>query len=627
MINFTGFLIIPGIRYTFARIYPFCFIDLEFNMRRLRVLFFVLLVCLLSSKGYAQIGEVLRTFLSDSNQQSGLTVAPDSGVLKALRQQVSEAKLAEMSLRLELEQSRKRSLEMDSVKLAGQKRRIDSLRAITQGIPVVVNEDTLFSVYAKRGGLGPVDRAELFAQNIDRLGRSYGLHPDSVYLEPTEHVTDIMYGNKVLVSLTDLDGLWQNMSRAELADAYRQVVVGALHQLKEDHSWAQLAKRSFWFVLVFVIQYFLYRLTTWLYRRVKKRILRLKDTRLKPFSIHEYELLNTGMQVKMLTFGANMVRYLVVLLQLLVTVPVLFSIFPQTEDLAIQIFSYLLTPIRAILRGIVDYIPKLFTIIVIYLAIHYVIKVLKYLANEIDSGKLKINGFYQDWAHPTFHIVRFLLYAFMVAMIYPYLPGADSGIFQGISVFVGLIVSLGSSTVIGNIIAGLVITYMRPFKIGDRIKLNETTGNVIEKTAFVTRLQTPKNELVTIPNSFIMSSHTVNYSSSARTIGLIIHSEVTIGYDAPWRKVHGLLMAAAKATPGVLPEPEPFVLETSLSDWYPVYQINAYIRDADQLARIYSDLHQNIQDKFNEAGVEIMSPHYIATRDGNESTIPREDYR
>jgi small-conductance mechanosensitive channel len=283
--------------------------------------------------------------------------------------------------------------------------------------------------------------------------------------------------------------------------------------------------------------------------------------------------------------------------------------------------------VKDILVGIVDYIPNLFTIFIIWYAIKYLVRFVHYLSREIEAGRLKFGGFYPDWAMPTFHIIRFLLYAFMIAMIYPYLPGSRSGVFQGISVFVGLIVSLGSSTVIGNIIAGLVITYMRPFKLGDRIQLNDTTGNVIEKTPLVTRIRTPKNEVVTIPNSFIMSSHTVNYSSSAREYGLIIHSEVTIGYDAPWRQVHQLLIEAALNTPGVIDDPRPFVLETSLSDWYPVYQINAYIREADKLAQIYSDLHQNIQDRFNEAGVEIMSPHYMAMRDGNESTIPKDDLR
>jgi small-conductance mechanosensitive channel len=312
---------------------------------------------------------------------------------------------------------------------------------------------------------------------------------------------------------------------------------------------------------------------------------------------------------------------------LLITVPLLFAIFPQTKGLAYQIFSYIWNPIKNILVGIVDYIPNLFAILIICFAVKYLVRLVHYLSREVEAGRLKFGGFYPDWAMPTYHIIRFLLYAFMIAMIYPYLPGAKNGVFQGISVFVGLIISLGSSTVIGNVIAGLVITYMRPFKLGDRIQLNDTTGNVIEKTPLVTRIKTPKNEVVTIPNSFIMSSHTVNYSASAREYGLIIHSEVTIGYDVPWRQVHQLLIEAALNTPGVIDDPRPFVLETSLSDWYPVYQINAYIREADKLAQIYSDLHQNIQDRFNEAGVEIMSPHYMAMRDGNESTIPKDDLR
>ena len=315
------------------------------------------------------------------------------------------------------------------------------------------------------------------------------------------------------------------------------------------------------------------------------------------------------------------------LLQLLITVPLLFAIFPQTKGLAYQIFSYIWNPIKNILVGIVDYIPNLFAILIICFAVKYLVRLVHYLSREVEAGRLKFGGFYPDWAMPTYHIIRFLLYAFMIAMIYPYLPGAKNGVFQGISVFVGLIISLGSSTVISNVIAGLVITYMRPFKLGDRIQLNDTTGNVIEKTPLVTRIKTPKNEVVTIPNSFIMSSHTVNYSASAREYGLIIHSEVTIGYDVPWRQVHQLLIEAALNTPGVIDDPRPFVLETSLSDWYPVYQINAYIREADKLAQIYSDLHQNIQDRFNEAGIEIMSPHYMAMRDGNESTIPKDDLR
>lgn len=542
-----------------------------------------------------------------------------------MKEELEDARLNVASLRMELEQMKLAALSADSIKLAVQKQRIDSLRSVTQGVPVVVDDDTLFYYYAKRGGLTPQLRAENVARDIELLGKKFNLKPDSLYIETSEIVTDLMYDNKVIVSFTDMDGLWENCTRDELAAKNRIVIIEKLHEMKEEHGFLQLCKRIGYFILILIGQGLLFWGTNWLFRKVKLRIMRLEKTRLKSISIQDYELLDKRKQVQLLVFLASMVRYLFMFLQLLLSVPLVFSVFPPTKNLAYQLLSYIWNPVKGIITGVLSYIPNLFTIFVICLAIKYLVRMFHYLAKEIQEEKLKLSGFYPDWAMPTYHIVRFLLYAFMIAMIYPYLPGANSGVFQGISVFVGLIVSLGSSTVIGNIIAGFVITYMRPFKIGDRIKLNDTTGNVVEKTPLVRRIRTPKNEVVTIPNSFVMSSHTVNFSQSAREYGLIIHSEVSIGYDVPWRTVNRLLIEAALNTPGVVDDPRPFVLSTSLSDWYPVYQVNAYIKDADRLSQIYSDLHQNIQDRFNEEGVEIMSPHYMAVRDGNASTIPAKE--
>ena len=592
-------------------------------------LFGLLLFLLVTNNMCAQLGKAVREILTGDSVATRTAVRNDSDSVRMadMKKELEEARLSEANMRMEMEQMRLKAFAADSVKLAQQRARIDSLRQFTPGVPVVVEGDTLFYLYTKRGGYTPLQRAEMIDAAIMQLGKRFTLHPDSVYIESSDIVTDLMYGNKVIASFTDQDGLWEGRSREQLATDKRKIVVQKLKELKEEHSLWQLGKRILYFVLVLAGQYLLFWLTGWLFRKLKVRIQKLKDTRLKPISIQNYELLDTQRQVNLLIFLSNLLRYVIMLLQLLITVPLLFAIFPQTKGLAYQIFSYIWNPIKNILVGIVDYIPNLFAILIICFAVEYLVRLVHYLSREVEAGRLKFGGFYPDWAMPTYHIIRFLLYAFMIAMIYPYLPGAKSGVFQGISVFIGLIVSLGSSTVIGNVIAGLVITYMRPFKLGDRIQLNDTTGNVIEKTPLVTRIKTPKNEVVTIPNSFIMSSHTVNYSASAREYGLIIHSEVTIGYDVPWRQVHQLLMEAALNTPGVIDDPRPFVLETSLSDWYPVYQINAYIREADKLAQIYSDLHQNIQDRFNEAGVEIMSPHYMAMRDGNESTIPKDDLR
>ena len=598
------------------------------DMKKIKRFALLLIMASFAVNVQAQLEQaVKKIFAGDTvaTHPTSLRRDSDSARVANLQKSLEEARLNEANMRMEMEQMRLQTMAADSVKLSQQRQRIDSLRQFTKGVPVIAEGDTLFYLFTKRGGYAPQQRAQMTGAAIEEIGKRFNLRPDSVSIDHSDIVSDLMYGNKVLLSLTDQDALWEGVSRDSLAKERRQNVITKLHEMKAEHSVWRMAKRILYFLLVIVGQYLLFRLTNWLFRKLKVRILRLKDTKIKPVSIQGYELLDAQKQANLLVFLAGIGRYILMGIQLVITVPLIFIIFPQTEGLAYRLLGYIWNPIRNIFVDIIDYIPNLFTIVVIWYAVKYLVRMVLYLAREIEAGRLKFNGFYPDWAMPTFHIVRFLLYAFMIAMIYPYLPGSKSGVFQGISVFVGLIVSLGSSTVIGNIIAGLVITYRRPFKMGDRIKLNDTTGDIIEKTPLVTRIRTPKNEVVTVPNSFIMSSHTVNYSTSAREYGLIIHSEVSIGYDVPWRQVNQILIDAALNTPGVVDDPRPFVLETSLSDWYPVYQINAYIKEAHKMAQIYSDLHQTIQDKFNEAGIEIMSPHYMAVRDGNETTIPKDD--
>lgn len=598
------------------------------DMKKIKRFALLLIMASFAVNVQAQLEQaVKKIFAGDTvaTHPTSLRRDSDSARVANLQKSLEEARLNEANMRMEMEQMRLQTMAADSVKLSQQRQRIDSLRQFTKGVPVIAEGDTLFYLFTKRGGYAPQQRAQMTGAAIEEIGKRFNLRPDSVSIDHSDIVSDLMYGNKVLLSLTDQDALWEGVSRDSLAKERRQNVITKLHEMKAEHSVWRMAKRILYFLLVIVGQYLLFRLTNWLFRKLKVRILRLKDTKIKPVSIQGYELLDAQKQANLLVFLAGIGRYILMGIQLVITVPLIFIIFPQTEGLAYRLLGYIWNPIRNIFVDIIDYIPNLFTIVVIWYAVKYLVRMVLYLAREIEAGRLKFNGFHPDWAMPTFHIVRFLLYAFMIAMIYPYLPGSKSGVFQGISVFVGLIVSLGSSTVIGNIIAGLVITYMRPFKMGDRIKLNDTTGDIIEKTPLVTRIRTPKNEVVTVPNSFIMSSHTVNYSTSAREYGLIIHSEVSIGYDVPWRQVNQILIDAALNTPGVVDDPRPFVLETSLSDWYPVYQINAYIKEAHKMAQIYSDLHQTIQDKFNEAGIEIMSPHYMAVRDGNETTIPKDD--
>lgn len=275
------------------------------------------------------------------------------------------------------------------------------------------------------------------------------------------------------------------------------------------------------------------------------------------------------------------------------------------------------------MKAIVDYLPDLFKVVVIYFVFKYLIKVVRYLFYEIKRENIQIRGFHADWAIPTFNILRFILYAFMLVIVFPFLPGSSSPAFQGVSVFLGVLISLGSSSATNNIVAGLVITYMRPFRVGDRVKIGEVVGDVVEKTMLVTRIKTIKNEDITVPNSTVLSSSTVNYSSHTKNEnqGLIIHYTVTIGYDVPWQQVYELLIEAALKTVCIIVDPKPFVLQTSLDDYFISYQINAYTKEANKQAVIYSNLLENIQDVFNQHGIEIMSPSYHVVRDGGKENL------
>jgi small-conductance mechanosensitive channel len=260
--------------------------------------------------------------------------------------------------------------------------------------------------------------------------------------------------------------------------------------------------------------------------------------------------------------------------------------------------------------------------VVIAAIIHGAIRLVGLVFEQIHQGRIVFANFPAEWAAPTNKIVRVLLIAFGVVVAFPYLPASDSPAFAGVSVFMGVLISLASSSALSNMIAGIVLTYTGAFRLGDRVKVGDSFGDIIEASLLATRVRTIKNEDITIPNSVVLGSSVVNYSRQATTLGLILHTSVTIGYDAPWRRVHELLIEAALATPGVREEPRPFVWQTALNDFYVTYEINAYTSSPRDMIDIYAALHARIQDAFYAAGVEIMSPHYTALRDGNTMAIP-----
>ncbi len=508
-------------------------------------------------------------------------------------------------------------------RLEQKKAQIESLRLTASGFPIIgFFDDTLFHVYSRSGSLKAIDRADVISKRIHKLSDVFGFNPDSLKLAEAENTTDIVFNDRIIMSVSEDDAIWNNTSRRALAQRNLQIIADEVMKYKEQTSFLVIAKMVglaiLVLILISILIFYINKFFNWTALAIQQQ----EGKYLKGFKIKNYTLFDAKRQVNALITSNTILKWLIILLFTYITLPILFGIFPWTQNFAETLFGYILNPVKKILTGLWFYLPNLITIVVIIIVFRYVFRGLNFLKLEIEKGHLQLAGFYADWANPTHQIAKVLLFAFMIVVIFPYLPGSDSPVFQGVSVFLGFLFTFGSAGSLSNIVAGLVLTYMRLFKIGDRVKVGDVLGDVLEKSLLVTRIRTTKNEIISIPNSTIMNSHTINYSSDAPEKGLIIYTTVTIGYDVPWRDMHEVLIEAATRTELVLPEPKPFVLQTSLEDFYVAYQINAYIRESNKQAVIYSNLHQNIQDVCNEKGIEILSPHYRAARDGNMTTIP-----
>lgn len=359
-------------------------------------------------------------------------------------------------------------------------------------------------------------------------------------------------------------------------------------------------------------------------KKVTTTITGWAGTRIQPFFVQNQEILSVENITRILSGLLRVLSLAISVVLLAVYATLVIGLFPVTKPIAVAVVGHFVTALRTLGEGLVSYLPNLIQIAVIVAVVYYLIRLAELVFDGIESGRIKLRRFYPDWAEPTFRIVRVLLFALAAVAIIPLLPGSSSPAFKGVSIFLGALVSLGSTGVVANVVAGTVSTYMRAFQAGDRVRIADTEGTVIKRSMFVTKIVTPKNAVISVPNAMVLGHHIINYSELAKNRGLILHTTVTIGYDAPWRQVHQLLINAAAATDNIEEKPEPFVLQTSLDDFYVSYELNAYTSSPNKMAATYSALHQNIQDEFNGAGVEIMSPHYSALRDGHRMAVPDE---
>ncbi len=480
--------------------------------------------------------------------------------------------------------------------------------------------DTLFYVYGNSGAVTPEQRALSIEKNIISLYQDPLFEPDSLKINVAGETYLITYMNETVIGINDIQAEMENKSKSELASEYLHFIVKAIEKEQERTGWKNILRVIALSLLILLLTVLAIKYLNLGYRKLRYYVARQEHWTIDKLKY----ILDQKKQIGIILFLLNMLRFICVAFILYFCLFAFLSLFPETKWLAETLISYVMSPLTKAYSSVVGFIPDLFTIIVIVVLFRFFIKAMKIVTDRISDGSINITGFYPDWAEPTFNIFKGICYAFMIVLIFPFLPGANTDAFKGVSVFLGILFSLGSTSIIANVVSGIVITYMRPFKLGDRIRMGEFTGNVIEKTPLVTRLKTPKNEIITIPNGTIMSAQTINYTHSAEEYGLILYATVAMGYDVPWRKVHELLIEAGLKTPKVLKDPKPFVLQLALDDFYVQYQINIYTKDADSMAPIYSDLYKNVQDVFNREGIELLSPHFRAQRDGSAVNMPQE---
>jgi len=495
----------------------------------------------------------------------------------------------------------------------------------TAGAPVEIDGRPILLIYSSVAGISPEERAANIEKRILGTARRNAVAVESIRAEDHGAWTEITVGSDALMGITESDAKAAGRPRDQIGAEYAEIIRRTVTTYRQEHTWRALLRgivssliATAAFVLILLA---LFRIRRAIRRRLETWIPGTEDgyspkslrSRLARYLV--LPLLGTGVIIVMVAVLALLELYATFVLRS----------FPSTRYVSMQMSRWTISESSGLASAIWNYLPNLVVVAVIVMAARYLIRLNKFIFAEIQEGKLTLHGFYPDWGTPTAKLVRLLIIAATAVVMFPYLPGSNSPAFRGISVFLGVLLSLGSTSAVSHGVAGTILTYMRSFSVGDFVKIGDTIGEVVERNLLVTRIRTQKNEIVTIPNGTVLGGMVMNFSAEARKNGVIFYTTVSIGYSAPWKKVHELLIAAALSTKDVLETPRPFVLQSNLDDFYVSYELNAFTTHPENMQHIYSNLHQNVQDKFNEAGIEINSPHYTSLRDGNRIAIP-DDY-
>jgi small-conductance mechanosensitive channel len=475
--------------------------------------------------------------------------------------------------------------------------------------PVKVDGKVLFNVRGM-SSFTAEQRAAAVSKRIKSAASDQSVSVDSVKLIAEGNHLAVYAGVNFLMNVYEQDAEVEQVSMGTLAYIIRQKTSEAMKLYRHDRSRPVLIKKSINALVAIVIQTLILLLILWLFRLISKVFQKRITSRIESLETKSFSLIRANQIWKIYNSVIRLLKIVIIVIFVAFSLNYILGLFPWTRNVSTYVLKLLGDPFVSMGKGILHFLPDLAFLVVLYFIVRYLLKLSRLLFKGIQEGGIVIRKFDPDWAMPTYRIFRTFVIIFAVIIAFPYIPGSDSTAFKGISVFIGILFSLGSTSFISNLIAGYSMTYRGAFKMGDRIQVGDQVGFVEAQEVMVTRLRTIKNEEVIIPNSTMLNSNILNFSKKAREQGLIIHTVVGIGYETPWRMVEAMLKEAADRTEELLKEPPPYVLQLSLGDFAISYEINAYCNDVSHLRRTYTLLHHNILDVFNENNVQIMTPAY-----------------
>jgi small-conductance mechanosensitive channel len=501
----------------------------------------------------------------------------------------------------------------------------EPLESVGAGIPVTLDGQELFLVRDGIDSLSPEERARAIMSRIEHIADDDTLALDklTIKIDPDNNYPSIVLGDTAILTVTSQDAKLYKGNQLDLARAALEKIKTAIERYRVERQPEHLLQDGLYLAIATVVEFFLVAGVVFLSGRLFPAIERAIASLVPGIRFQGTELISPAQIGIFFRRLLQFFRLLLILVLVYFYLTFILRLFPWTKPFGDSFLNYFVQTTERIVEGFAGYLPNLFFIIAIGAVTYYTLTVIKPFFTAIEKRTLVINGFYADWARPTYNIVKFLTIALAAVIAFPYLPGFNSPAFQGASVFLGVLFSLGSTSAIANIVGGVILIYTRAFQIGDRISIKDITGEVIEKTLLVTRIRTATNKIVTLPNSLLLNTDLSNFSVSQRELNhpLLLQTKVTLRYEIPWRIVHETLLKAALATDHLLAEPEPFVLQISLDEFYVTYQLNAYTDRPNSTMPTYSGLHQNIQDQCKAIGITIVAPNYSSiVEDSSKNT-------